>query len=447
MQALLDQLFKLGKEKGFEEQEVSYSSNKTTSVQVYRQEIAKMDLSKNGGLSYRGIVDGKMGYSYTEKIDEESMLLLIEQAYENAQIIENDDKVFLFDGKGYGEYQTFPTLSEAPEITMEERVNIPMTIEKVIRENDKIIDVTYNTYQEVESELLIKNTLGLNLSHKNRYYLAYAQGIIADGDKSKNYFDGQMTQRHEDIDSTKIGEDILMHVSEKIGASSVKSGIREVVMNANAFASLFMTFLSQFSAENVQKGLSPLKGKVGEMVAAECLTLEDDPHLEGGIATTPFDAEGVPTRSKYLIQKGKLNTFLYNLTTAHKDGVQSTGNASKRSYKSAVEISPFNLVFSTGEKSLEQLMASVGEGILITSLAGLHSGVNPMSGNFSLQAEGFLIQKGKKTKPVNQITMAGNFYEMLLQIKEMGADRQHSIHHEMIYTPSVHVGKLSISGE
>jgi len=170
--------------------------------------------------------------------------------------------------------------------------------------------------------------------------------------------------------------------------------------------------------------------------------------MEGGLASKSFDGEGVACKYKKVVDKGVLKTYLYNLKTAKKDGVDTTGNASKGSYKSSIGISPSNFFVEKGERTLDEMVADIDKGILITELQGLHSGLNSVSGDFSLAALGFLIQDGKISRPVEQITMAGNYFDMLKNIEETGSDLKFGMPGEAyIGSPSLRIKKLSIAGE
>jgi len=216
----------------------------------------------------------------------------------------------------------------------------------------------------------------------------------------------------------------------------------------NAAAEILEAFSSVFSAERVQKNLSLLKDKLHEKIASEIITLVDNPYMDKGYASSAFDSEGVPTKEKNIIEKGVLNTYLHNLKTALKDGVDSTGNASRSSYKSSIGISPTNMYIEPGEKKLDALINGVEEGLMITDVQGLHAGLNPISGDFSLSAQGFLIQKGEIKEPVNQITISGNFLEMLKNVEEVGKDLRFGLpSNAYIGSPSLKIKNLDVAGE
>ena len=211
---------------------------------------------------------------------------------------------------------------------------------------------------------------------------------------------------------------------------------------------LFAVFSSIFMAENAQKGFSLLsKDKVGTDIAASHITLRDDGICDLSLGSMAFDAEGVATQQKAIIENGVLKTLLYNLKSAEKDGVRSTGNASRGGLGGAIGTSCTNYYLVPSETSFDELISRVDKGVVITEMAGLHSGVNPVSGDFSISADGFMIENGKISKPIEQITVAGNFYEVLKNIIAVGSDlRFHSGGHGGMGTPSILVEGLRVSG-
>jgi len=210
---------------------------------------------------------------------------------------------------------------------------------------------------------------------------------------------------------------------------------------------LLATFSGVFSSENVQKGLSRMVE--GDVVASEAVTLVDDPFFPENPSPRNFDAEGCPTAKKNIIEKGKLNTLLYNLKTAAVAGKETTGNASKAGYDAPVAIRPFSMYLEGGELTPEQLLEKAGNGVYITSLEGLHAGANPISGDFSLQSAGFMIENGKKTITVKSFTVAGNFYQVLKDITCL-ANNSHlpmAMGATAFGAPDVLVEGLSIAGK
>jgi PmbA protein len=235
----------------------------------------------------------------------------------------------------------------------------------------------------------------------------------------------------------------------KLGADVAPTGAYPVVFSPDAMCGLLQTFAPVFSSENAQKGLSLLAGKEGQTIAAPLVTLVDDPFYEKSPMPMPFDAEGTPTHRKNVIEGGKLNTLLYDLKTAAVAGKKTTGNASKSGYASQVSISPFTMYLAPGSLSEEALLAKAGNGVYINALGGLHAGANQITGDFSLQSAGFLIENGKKTQAVKSFTVAGNFFDLLNQITALSdqVELPMALGSTSFGSPHVLVEGLSIAGK
>lgn len=445
----LNELFKSAYELGIEEIELFVQTSEDFSVKIYENEIDKYSLSEAFGVSIRGKYNGKMGYAYSEKFEDEDIEGLIKAVQENAMIIDSEDEYEIYAGDS--EYKQIVNYNEnLLEIIQEDKINLAKNLETEIYKLDSRVKKVDNTiYGEGSGETMLTNTKGLSLSEKSNLAYLYSSIIIEDGEESKTASKHQITNDFSKFDYKKLASDVVKEGIAKIGAKPVNTGSYDVILRYDAMGDLFSSFLSNFSAENVQKDLSALKDKIGESIATDKLTLIDDPHMIDGIASKAYDGEGVSTKYKKIIENGVLKTYFHNLKTAKKDGVSSTGNAYKSSYKGTLGISPSNLYIEKGDQNLEKMIESVETGLVITDLAGLHSGVNALSGQFSLLAEGFYFEDGKIKHPVNQITVAGNFYELIKDIKIIGSDLEFGMPSggAWIGTPSISVGKLMIAGE
>ena len=254
-----------------------------------------------------------------------------------------------------------------------------------------------------------------------------------------------------DFDIKAIAADAVENAVSTIGAGSVPSGKYTAVISNKTMATLLMTYSSVFSAEAAQKGLSLLNGKEGEKIAADFITIVDDPMYHDNVIKRTFDGEGVATYAKNVVEKGVLNTLLHNLKTAAKAGVKSTGNAGRPSYASVISVSPFTFYIqpegNVQEKAQvpEELLRKAENGVYVTDVTGLHAGANPVTGDFSLSAKGFLITEGKKGAPVKNFTVSGNFFELLKNVEILGRDLDFV--QGTFGSPSVLVRELAIAGK
>lgn len=440
-----EELFKEAKNSGFEECEIYYADSENLSLNIYEGEVEKYKLTNAFGLSFRGKINGKMGYSYTEILDEDAIKTLIKNAKGAALAIENDDVQFIYEGdKEYKEINAYK--KELDNVKPDELISLALEMEKECKKQcDKVVNFQGCGIGYGKSTYGIINSKGLNLKNERNSLTAYVVPIVEDNNQKYDGMGYVLAKTVQDIKPIDLAKQGLEEAIAKIGAKSIPSGKYKIIINNEAMVSLLGTFSGIFNAEQAQKGLSLLKGKEGEVIASDIFTLIDDPHLEDGLGTTSFDDEGVATYTKEIVTNGKLNTLLYNLKTAHKAGVKSTGNGFKGSYASTVGVSETNFYIKPGQKSFEQLCMGVKECLIITEFAGLHSGASSVTGDFSLAAKGFMIENGKKSFPVEQITVAGNFFTLLKDIEEAGSDLKFPM--SSIGCPSIVVKELSVAGK
>lgn len=438
-------LFEKAKVAGFNECEIYFSDGESISISVYEGEVEKYNLAKSFGLSFRGKINGKMGYSYTEILDEATVDMLINSAKNSANLIENDDETFIYGGsEKYSNVKTY--CEELENIDPGKMIDLALDLEKEAKNySDKVVNINGCKISYSSSKYGIYNSKGLELTNKGNILTSYVVPVVQD-ESGKN--DGVGYVVASSLDEVKPKEIAAQGVEEalsKLGAKSIPSGNYNIIIYNEAMVQLLETFAGTFSADAAQKGLSLLKGKEGQTIASPIVTIIDDPLMDGALASAPFDDEGVATYTKELVSKGKLNTLLHNLKTANKQGVKSTGNGFKSSYASSVNVSESNLYLKAGEKSFQDLMNEIKEGVIITDLAGLHSGANTVSGDFSLAAKGFYVENGKKTFPVEQITLAGNYFDLLKNIISIGNDLKFPMSN--VGCPSVIAKGLSIAGK
>jgi PmbA protein len=285
----------------------------------------------------------------------------------------------------------------------------------------------------------------MELSEKNNYFMAYVGLIAEDGDSTKEKGELWIGTDISAFNPTEVANKAAKKAIEALNGSPVPSFTGRVILKNEVLADILDCFVGCFFAENVQKGFSLLKDKLNTQVAVDKVTIADEPLLKGGYATTAFDSEGVASYNKCVVKDGVLNTYLYNLKSAYKDGVKSTGNGFKPSYKGTVGTSATNFYIKPMSTEFDELVKQLENGLIITDAAGLHSGANSITGDFSLAASGFLVENGKVVRPVEQITMASNFFDLLMSVEELGNDLYFSS--SSIGAPSAIVKNISISGE
>lgn len=424
--------------KHFQEAEVFSSTSKTTSIAIFEGELDNYEMAESGGMGLRGYKDGKMGYSYTENLDEEGYQELIEASLESLALAEEEED--LYDGSGeYEDIQPRELIPTSPDKVIESLKKL----EKLVLANDQIEKVPGAAYSEMIRSSSIENTLGLNKSQEAGVALIY---IMAAAEKDGQMKTGMAVRVFWDFDEVNLEEmaqECIEDTLSKLGAKSIASGDYRVLIDKEAFDNLNGSFMSAFSGEVVEKKMSLLDGKLDEEVAASNFSLKMAPLGEDNPLPSTFDGEGYPRRNLYLVEDGVLKNFYHNRATAKRAGTQSTGSAS-RSYKSRLGLGPSYLVIEPGERSQEEIIASMDKGVYIKGFQGLHSGLNAVSGDFSLPAEGFYVEEGQIVHPVDQVVLSGNYFKLIKDILELSSDSSRM--NTGSTSPGVLVDSLSLAG-
>lgn len=423
---------------GISPAEAACSLSESFSVRVRAQKLEDYKVAGRFQLTLRGRYKGKIGTASTQAMDEESLALLVQGVKESAELIENDEQDDILPPDAH--YGTVCNASASVEaLPTEDKIALAMAIDARLCAADARITPDASVVSTASEIFSIKNTLGLDLSHKSNMIYAYASCLARGGDDAATGMKLLWGYDLEDVNAQRVVDGCVKDALEKLGAGRLQSGARRVVIRNNAMADLLSTFCGVFSADNAQKGLSLLAGKEGTAIASPAVTLIDDPLMPWGMGSCPFDREGAAAVTKNVIEGGVLRTLLHNRRTAQKAGVATTGNAA-----GAGRVAPSNLYVKPGEATPEALLKRMGDGLLLTEVSGLHAGANPVSGDFSLLARGFEIAGGKPVRAVEQFTVAGNFYALLRDIEAVGRDLR--FEGSPIGSPSVMVKALHIAG-
>ena len=444
MDAFIQAILAGAKNAGIEAAEVYLASSDSFRAMCQQGEISQYTVNSTRGLSLRGLYNGKMGYAATEAMDDEAVGQLVRGVIESAELTEDEDIQEIYPGdKEYPKIDNYqPALDEVPE---SRKLQLALDLEKTAKAMDsRIQQLDYDMVTTSSSECRLVNTYGLDLREKDNMAVAFVSALAKEGERVSTGSGFAVSRNFDDLQAEKIAKDAVEEALFMLRAEPVPSGTYRAIIANKCMPDLLGTFAGIFSAESAQKGMSLLAGKEGEMIASPAVTLMDDPLLPGGLASASFDAEGVATRTKAVIENGRLMTLLHNLKTARKAGVRTTGNAAKAGYAAAVRVAPSNFYLKPGEKTLEQLMAEMGDGLVITDVSGLHAGANPISGDFSLIAQGYTVKDGKKDAPVERITVAGNFYQLLKNIRAVGSDL--CFPGSSVGSPSVDLGEVAVAG-
>ncbi len=441
MKINVNKFFELAKEKGLEACDVSFSHSKETNVSLFHNEVDSLSQSNTFTLLARGIYNGKMGTAYTEKFDKNTPQFLVDSIIESAKNVETNNPTIIYKGsKKYTKKNVFN--KEVLSADIKDKIAILKEIEKKLRAYDKRInEVASVAYNESFNESLLENSYGLKLKDKIASYYYYAEITVKDGEEIKTGYKVFASLDPKEFDVDKFVKEVAEDGLKKLGSVQCKSKKYPTIIESQPLSSLIKSYLSNMDAEEVQKKSSLFVNKLNQSIANKKLTITEDP-LQKNIFYKYHDDEGVATSKKVIVDKGILKTYLYTLETATKDNVEPTGNGSVGAKATA----SLNCIYvKPGRKSFDEIASKIKEGVYITSVEGLHAGMNAKSGNFSLQAQGFMIRDGKIAEPLSLITIAGNLVEMFNSIKEVANEQKMQLNG--VFTPDIFFKSMAISGK
>lgn len=430
--------------KKFDVAQAVYKSGTLVSINVFDGQISNYESSTSSGYSLGGKINSHIGHASCDVINEDMISKMVEAAYENAILKDDEDEEFIYCDKDNPILFVDNKAKDAMEIIYDNIAPIALLIEKKLKaSHESIVSVDDVVISYRQSSLLKKNSLGLDLSmnEESIFVACEIRGKQGDDTKSIAHFWYGNDLKLFEID--KFVEEAKDKLISRYNASSVPSSTYNVIMKNEAMISMLEAYFDVFSATLMQKGLSLLNGKVGKKVTSDMLSIVEKPTYDKALIKFPFDMEGVITSEKYIIKDGIFVNPLYDLKAANKENKTSTGNGFGA-------IRATNVTIESNEELIpyDDMIEKLENGLIITDLNGLHAGINKISGDFSLLCEGYLVKDKKIVSAVEQITISDNFFDFMNKIRYMGEDivARPSNEGEM-FCPSIFFEKIAIAGE
>jgi PmbA protein len=428
--------------------EVYAQHSLSTTVKVYAGSVESLVTGEPRGVGVRYVVEGHRGYAYTGDLSPQALDQVVAQAAANAVASDADSHVGLPDPPlGYPEVPGLwrPGLGET---SIERKIGLALEAERVALAASEIETVEESVYSDLAGREAIVSSRGVQAYGEQTFCYVYVSAHARRGDDVQTALGFEAGREPVDIDAAAAGRDAAARAAGLLGAAPCASERMTVVFDREVAAAVLSVVSQALSAEAVQKGRSLFEGRIGTQVAAVDFSLADDGLHPGGMATSSFDDEGVPRRRTSLVEQGMLRSFLHDTYTARKqgEGTVSTGNASRGSYRGAPGVAPSNLVVDNGMGSLDELFGRVGRGLYVVGITGLHSGANPVSGEFSVGATGHLIEGGARGRPVREITIASDLLALLANVRDRAGDARWVPFYGSVLTPSLAIADVTVSG-
>ncbi len=431
------------------EVEAFVQSGSTTMIKVFGASVESVTVAESRGLGIRAIRDGRTGYAFTTDLSSAGVARAITEVRGALKAADADPYALLPCGgpDSYGESAPL-WCAGVSEMSLASKTALALRAEEVALQDKRVGAVEESVYSDEEEHVAVCSTAGVRAESKQSYAFVY---VVAHAGRSEERQSGLGFDAGRDpllLDPERAGLEAARRAYGLVGARPCKTGRYTLVLDREVVAALLSTVAQALSADAVLKGRSVFAGRVGDSVASGHLTLLDDGLDPQGMATCPFDGEGVAQQKTLLIDGGVLRSYMYDSRTARREGGEacSTGNARRTSYRLLPRVGPSNLVVRAGEGTLESVIGRVGQGLYVDSVAGLHSGVNPVSGEISLGVTGNLIAKEALAAPVREVTMATDFNGLLGGVCDVGGDERWIPLYGSVCTPCVVVEGVTVSG-
>ena len=407
-----------------EQVEAYVAQGTSTSVKVHGGDVESLTQATSAGIGVRVVRDGRQGFAWAGSLDDAVIGEVLAEARDNAAFAEPEAWVGLAEPDGVKPPDVDLWRDGLAGMATERKVDLAVELEKAVRARDpRVVGVRSSQWGDGTGEAAVATSTGIAVSGRSTFcHLAVSALAEADGQTQTGY--GLSVGRDPgDLGLAEAADDAAERATRLLGATQPDSGTVTLVLEPRMAATLLGVVGGTLNAESVLKGRSPFAERVGEQIASPLLTLVDDPTNPISLGADSHDGEGLATRRVVLIEGGVLQGFLQNTATGRRAGMPSTASA-VRGYRSTPGVGAQALSVSLGDGTLDDLVAGVDHGLLVQSMNGLHSGVNPVSGDFSVGVEGLMIRDGALAEPVREATIASTLQRLLLDIAAIGGERE-----------------------
>ncbi|MGH2683887.1 MAG: TldD/PmbA family protein [Actinomycetota bacterium] len=428
-----------------EEVEAYLTRGRTTTVRAHGGQVESLSAAESEGAGIRVVVDHRVGFASAGSLDPDVVAEALAEARDNAAFAEPDELAALASPDGVAAVDVDDHSAALLDLGVDAKVELALALERECRQIDpRIRGVRTAIYGDSIGEGAVATTTGIRAWDQGTAAHLSVTVLADDSDGGTQTGSGIAAAfDHTTLDPSAVAADAVERAISALGARKPPSRRVTVVLEPGVASSLLGVIGGALGADQVQRGRSPFADRVGETVAVPQLTVVDDPTDGRSLAARRYDDEGLASRCTALIDGGVLRGFLHSSYTGRRWDVPSTASA-LRTYRTTPQPGPQALIVSPGSLSFEELLAAVGEGVLVRSVSGLHSGVNPVSGDFSVGAAGLMIRGGTPAEPVREMTIASTLQRMLLDVIAVGTDVEWRPGGNGV--PSIAIGDVSMSG-
>ena len=406
-----------------EQVEAYVSRRSDTDVVIYGGEIESLSSATSEGVGVRVLASGRQGFAYAGSLDPSVVEETLAEARDNAGFGTPDEHLGLAGPEGVAAAELDLWRDDLASFPTKAKIDLALELERRVRAGDpRISAVESSNYGDGASESAVASSTGIAATTRRTGCHVSAYALAGEGDETQTGGGYSVGRSPADLDIGEAATDAVERSTRLLGARKPPSARVTVVLDDRVATTLLAVLAGTLNGESVLKGRSLFANRVGEEVAAGAVSLVEDPTNPDAYGASAYDAEGLACRPVVLISDGVLQGFVYNTHAGRRAGVPSTGSAVRAGFKSAPGVGCRALSLAPGTESQAEIMARIGEGLLVQGVSGVHSGVNPVSGDFSVGAEGLMIRDGELAEPVREITVASTIQRMLRDVVAVGND-------------------------
>jgi PmbA protein len=400
-----------------------------TEVRAYEGTVESLTSADSSGVGIRIVLEGteeegsRLGFAWAGSLDPAVIEAALADARDNARYATPDPDVLLARPDGASVVEQDLWDDGVTATPMEDKIALALELERATRAaDDRVRQVSSADYSDERAEMALASTTGIRSSARRTTAFVSVDAIAGVGSDTQTGTGFSVGRAPADLNPEEAMGEAVQRATRLLGAQKAQSGRYTVVFDPRVVSTLLSVMASALSGEAVVKGRSFFAGRIGESVANAAVTLVDDPTDSRAFSASTYDAEGLACRRNVLISDGMLAMFVFDTVSARRAQMQSTGSAVRGGFAGTPSAGCRALVLQPGSKGADDILASVGDGLYVQSVTGIHSGVNTVSGDFSVGAEGLMIRAGALAEPVREVTVASTLQRMLQSIVEIGGD-------------------------
>ncbi len=402
--------------------EVALARGSSTTVKVHAGEVESFTSAGSGGAGVRVVRDGRVGFASCGSLETGVLAEALAEARDNGRFAQADEHNGIAEPDGVAVVDHGLWNDAVISIDAARRIELALSLERLVMDaDDRVTAARTTTYGDGWSQSAVVSSAGIRVASEETDASVATQPLASDGSETQIGWGYDVARDPDELDLARVATEAVERATKLLGAERPPSARMTILLEPRMAVTLLGLVAGMLSGDAVAKGRSPFADRLGERIASPLVGLLDDPTRSESMGASHFDGEGLACRANPLVTAGVLEEFLHDSTSARRAGTSSTGSA-VRSVRGIPSPGAQRLVMTPGATNAADLLGGIEAGIAVESFSGLHSGVNPVSGDFSVGANGLMIRNGQWAEPVQEMTLASTLQRLLMDISAIGDD-------------------------